>query len=220
MKRKNIFGFQSARAPKRGELGWTPHQTKHARKMRALRREAKKHRYDWMEDLPSGGLSAVRSDVALALRGQGIPPKHAKKLARSASGSDFDSLFRSALQRVKGNPMSKKKSKKKKRNSRKGKMPAGLRKYWAKKRARKSNPKRRTRKKKNSRRHKSAGAQLKARLRALGLLPKKRKKNGRRKKAKSHNPKVRKFKCGRCKRFFRMAGNPRACPYCGVKFKR
>ncbi len=105
-----------------------------------------------------------RADLVSALVNLGYTQAAAHKAAAAAKGSDFDSLFRDALKRV--NPMQRtfpavspaaeralrklarsrmpKKSKKKKR-SRKGKMPAGLRKYWARKRAAKAR-----RKKKNS----------------------------------------------------------------------
>jgi hypothetical protein len=109
-----------------------------------------------------GGIwSSVRADVAAALVNQGYDRATAKKAAASAKGSDFDSLFRSAIKR---NPrefpavtdsqlqalrkrvsVMPKKRRTKKKSSRKGKMPAGLKAYWAKKRrakAKRRNPKR------------------------------------------------------------------------------
>ncbi len=119
-------------------------------------RKARKHRYSFLDNWEppmakkaSKGLSAVASDVALALKQQGFSSGDAKRLARSARGSDFESRFRDALSR-RGNPTQKrtqmskkKKSKKKNSRSRKGKMPAGLAAYWAKKRARKANSRKR-----------------------------------------------------------------------------
>jgi hypothetical protein len=107
-------------------------------------RRARKHKYSFLDDgpivKPGRGVSSVVHDVALALKGQGYSAQAAKKAAQSASGSDFESLFRSALSRARGqNPMAKKKKKKK---SRKGKMPAGLRRYWANKRKKKAKAKR------------------------------------------------------------------------------
>jgi hypothetical protein len=148
----------------------------------------------------AGAASGLRAEVAEALIGQGYKKSEAQKMAGRASGSDFDSLFRSAmarnparvfpgsltktertalqkLARLKGkkNPffselselqnlvglgkgMSKKAKRKKKRNPRKGVMPAGLKKYWAKKRAaknrRRSVAKQTRRRKPNARRRK------------------------------------------------------------------
>jgi len=89
-------------------------------------------------------------DLASALVNLGYDKSKAKRMAQSARGSDFDSRLRDALKRNpdKGNGMAKKRSKKKK--SRRGKMPAGLKAYWAKKRrakAKRRNPpnKKRTR---------------------------------------------------------------------------
>jgi hypothetical protein len=96
-----------------------------------------------------------RADLVSALLNLGYSQPAAKKAAASATGSDFDSLFRDAIKRV--NPMKRKfpavsklaeralrklarlgmSTKQKKKNSRKKKMPAGLRKYWEKQRAKK-----------------------------------------------------------------------------------
>jgi hypothetical protein len=147
----------------------------------------------------------VRNDVASALVNLGYPKFAARSAAQMASGSDFESMFRSALGSVKAkNPrvfpgnlssseitalrklvrqktkanrrprrgseenivsVKKRNPKKKKRSkSRKGVMPAGLRKYWAKKRAAKakrSNPK----KKRRTRRKNIRGLHPVARLR-------------------------------------------------------
>jgi hypothetical protein len=115
----------------------------------------------------SGEASALRSEVAEALVGQGYKQSEARKRARMARGSDFASLFRSALgagrnpmrvfpgnlskqeisalrKLVRTKTMATKKKRRKKKNSKKGVMPPGLRKYWAKKRAKK-NPKKRPR---------------------------------------------------------------------------
>lgn len=95
--------------------------------------------------------SSLRSEVAEALVGQGYKRADARKMVARASGSDFNSLFRSAMQKnprvlpemndeqlaairklIRGKTiMAKKRKSKKKRN---GKMPAGLKAYWAKKR--------------------------------------------------------------------------------------
>jgi hypothetical protein len=110
----------------------------------------------------SGGMSAVASDVVLALKEQGYSNADAKRMVRSASGSDFASFFRDAIKRnprmipavtdvqlqalrklVRLKTMATKKRRSKKKNSRKGKMPAGLKAYWAKKRrakAKRRNP--------------------------------------------------------------------------------
>ena len=87
------------------------------------------------------GMSAERHDVELALRQQGYSKSEARKKAVRASGEGFEQLFRSAM---KGNPM--KKSRNRKKRNRKGVMPPGLKRYWAKMRAKK-NPKKRKRKK-------------------------------------------------------------------------
>ena len=111
---------------------------------------------------PSGReSSALRDEVAEALVGQGYKKTDAKKAVQRASGGDFNSLFRSAIGGLKKNPRGttmatkKRRAKKRKRNSRKGKMPAGLKAYWAKKRAKK-NPKRRTKAKRRNPRKKRA----------------------------------------------------------------
>jgi hypothetical protein len=114
------------------------------------------------------GLSKERSDVALALEGQGYKKAEAQKKAAAATGGDFSSLFRSALKKnphrvfpgdltapevlalqklARGGQMAtKKRRQRKKKNPRKGVMPPGLRKYWAKKRAKKKNPAKKKRK--------------------------------------------------------------------------
>jgi len=163
-KKRNLFGI--TRSKSRREVPrprWTMPgliETKRQKKYARGLRKARKHKYDFADDFGksvarSRGMSAVRSDVTLALRGQGFPRGHAKKLAQAASGSDFDSIFRSALSKAKGrNPMSKKKKarKKKKRN---GIMPPALAKYWAKLRGKKARKKKNRRKKKNPRRVKT-----------------------------------------------------------------
>lgn len=112
-----------------------------------------------------GGLTAVQSDVVLALRSEGYSSAEAKKRVQSASGSDFDSLFRDAIRR---NPRQGVKSmatkKRKKKSSRKSKMPAGLKAYWAKKRRAKT--KRRPAKRRNPRK-KRARAKVRTRTRTI-----------------------------------------------------
>jgi hypothetical protein len=106
-------------------------------------------------------LSGARAEVASALLNQGYKEPQARKMAASAKGSDFGSLFRDAIKRnprvfpaisesqiqalrklVRTKHMAKKRKTRKKKNSRKGKMPPGLRKYWAKKRAKKNSRRR------------------------------------------------------------------------------
>lgn len=119
--------------------------------------------------VPGNESSALRNEVAEALVGQGYKKTDAKKAVQRASGGDFNSLFRSAIGGLKKNPrgitMATKKRKRKK-NSRKGKMPAGLKAYWAKKRAKKNGAKkrRRTRKlnpRKRARRRKPVSLRVK-----------------------------------------------------------
>lgn len=156
-KRNLYFGFGPA--PKKERL--TVYRRPKGRVPRASRASRASH--------PSQGVrDPVRSDVASALVNLGYSAKAAAAKAAKAAGSDFTSLFRSAMQQnprvlpemtdeqiagihklIKGNAMAQKKRKsKKKRSSRKGKMPAGLRKYWAKKRAAKA-------RRKNSRRRRT-----------------------------------------------------------------
>ena len=91
------------------------------------------------------GMTAVESDVALALRGQGYDKSTAKRLAQRAyetSGDKgFDNVFRTALKGK--NPMAKK------RKRRKNKMPAALRAYWAKRRRKKNSAHQRKKRKTN-----------------------------------------------------------------------
>ncbi len=89
-------------------------------------------------------------DLKSALVNLGYPSAKARVMAKSARGDGFDSKLRDALKR---NPLGgimaqKKRRSKKKRNGRKGKMPAGLKEYWAKKRrakAKRRNPTKRKR---------------------------------------------------------------------------
>ena len=106
-----------------------------------------------------GAGSAAAGEVVEALVGQGYKRADAKRMVARATGSDFDSLFRSALAKknpreipavtddqlqalrklIKRNSMAQRKRKsKKKKNSRTGVMPPGLKAYWAKKRAKKT----------------------------------------------------------------------------------
>src|SRR5579863_5772266 len=96
------------------------------------------------EKAPSARALGALSELRSALKNLGYTAPQAKQMARSARGSDFDSQLRDALS--KRNPMATKKKKKKKKN---GKMPAGLRRYWAKMK-RLANPKKR--KKRNKKR--------------------------------------------------------------------
>jgi len=142
MKRKNIFGFQSARAPK----GKFRHpgliQTAGQRRMAAFGRRRRD------AGPSSGSRPQVDQSLLSALANLGYKKPVAREMAARAQGKDFDARLRSALaMNPKGKQMSKKKKAKK---SRKGKMPAGLRKYWAKKRAAKA------------RRHKSANRKPRA----------------------------------------------------------
>jgi len=113
--------------------------------------------------------STLRAEVASALINQGYAPKTARAKAAKASGADFTSLFRSAMQQnprvlpemtdtqiaairklIKGNAMAQKKKKSKKKNARRRKMPAGLARYWAKKRAQKNARRRNSAKKRKA----------------------------------------------------------------------
>lgn len=113
------------------------------------------------------GDSSLRSEVIEALIGQGYKRADARKMVARASGSDFNSLFRSAMQRnprvlpemndeqlaairklLRGTTIMAKKRKSKKKRTRRNGMPAGLKAYWARKRrakAKRRNPKRRRR---------------------------------------------------------------------------
>ena len=156
------------------------------------------------------GPSALRDEVAEALVGQGYKKTDAKKAVQRASGGDFNSLFRSAIGGLKKNPRvfpgdlsdteisalrklarlktmatKKRRAKKRKRNSRKGKMPAGLAAYWRKKRAKK-NPKRRTKAKRRTPRKKRARRRkpVSMRVRNFRRTPRK----PRRRRARASNP--------------------------------
>ena len=118
------------------------------------------------------GRGVDRSDLVSALVNLGYAPAVAKRTAARAKGSDFNEQLRDALKGLKKNPrrqfpavapkaaealrklsrLSMRKTRKKKRNSRKGKMPAGLKAYWAKKRAKKNAARRRRRPRKTVRR--------------------------------------------------------------------
>lgn len=105
-----------------------------------------------------------RADLISALVNLGYDRSKARSMAVAAQGSDFDSQLRDALKRnprilpemtdaqitairklIRGKSMAQRKRRTKKKNSRKGKMPAGLKAYWAKKRAAKAkrNPRKR-----------------------------------------------------------------------------
>jgi RuvA, C-terminal domain len=97
-----------------------------------------------------------RADLVSALVNLGYDKSVAKRAAAAASGSDFDSQLRDALNRlskknprVRTNTMQKKR--KKKRKKKRNKMPSGLRKYWLKMR-RKKNSRKISRKRNASRR--------------------------------------------------------------------
>lgn len=112
-KRKNLFGLTRSKA--RPDLpGGGPGliESKRQRRYAKALRKARKHRYGWLEDVgPAGiagtreriprGMSAIASDVALALQEQGFTKSEAKKAAQRARGSDFNSRFREALNLVK-----------------------------------------------------------------------------------------------------------------------
>ena len=164
MKRRNLFGFQSARAPKGKYHAPGLIQTGRQRRVAKAIRHARLYRPGALTGTrPS---SALGSDVVLALKGQGYRSADAKRAVSRASGSDFESLFRSAMGKIRGNPMSKKKKSKKKRNRRprKGVMPPALRRYWAKKRAAKQN---RRRKRKNPGYHRASTVMPRFRRRKL-----------------------------------------------------
>lgn len=142
---------------------------------------------------------------------------------------------------TKANPMSKKKTSKCRNSSRKGKMPAGLKKYWAKKPAQKRARRRKAKKnppyhprtvmkrfrkgklRSRSGRKVTSPSQAKAillnELRASGydIAPKPNPR--RRRKAKRNPRKMKGFKCGRCKRTFKMNSRPKSCPFCRIRFK-
>lgn len=135
----------------------------------------KKTRPQRTADKSSGG--GMRADVISALRNLGYSGKEATARAKVARGSDFDSVLKSALQVGRKNPMATKKRKKKK--SRKGKMPAGLRKYWAQKRAKKA--KRRKKANPRPRRRRKNSARSRRRY-VFNINPRKRRKTSRRRK--------------------------------------
>jgi hypothetical protein len=154
-KRNLYFGFGPASKKERAQASTWTFQKKRARGARGA---------------SGAGLSGARAEVASALLNQGYKEPQARKMAAAAKGSDFGSLFRDAIKR---NPrvfpgslteseiqalrklaratmaQKKKRRTRKKKNSRKGTMPAGLRKYWAKKRAKKNS--RRRKAKRNTR---------------------------------------------------------------------
>jgi len=108
-----------------------------------------------------GSAGSLRADVISALTNLGYKAKDAAEKAAKATGDDFNSLFRSAMKQnprvipdvtdeqlkalrklVRSNRMAQKKRKSKKK---KNPMPAALKRYWAKKRARKAKAKRKKR---------------------------------------------------------------------------
>ena len=102
MKRRNLFGFQSARAPKGKYRAPGMIQTERQRRVARLARRARLYRPGALTGTrPS---SALGSDVVMALQGQGYKKSQAKQAVSRASGLDFDSLFRSAMGKVRGNP--------------------------------------------------------------------------------------------------------------------
>lgn len=141
---------------------------------------------------------------------------------------------------VRQNPGASKMSKKKrKRKSGKGKLNPGLRRWMAKQRAKKSRRRRARRNPpykpktvmKRFRRgtlRSSSGRKVRSEAQARGVLlselrsmgyhiaprpnPKRKKKHSR--------PKLKQYKCGRCKRIFKMNRRPKSCPFCRTRFSK
>jgi hypothetical protein len=185
MRRKNIyFGFGPAAKKERLTVYRRPKQRQrpisHGRQKRGDGSWAPK---------------VERADLISALVNLGYDRSVARKMATSAQGSDFDSQLRDALRRnprilpemtlpqiaairklIRGGRMAQKKRRTKKKNSRKGKMPAGLKAYWAKKRRAKANPLKRRRKKKNPRARVRTRTIVRYRTRKVKVYPKRRRK--------------------------------------------
>jgi hypothetical protein len=89
--------YTSAHARARGITRQAPGliQSKRQRRVAGMVREARGH---------SRPARSLTSDVSSALRNLGYSAAAAKRAARSASGSDFNSLFRSAQEQVRSNP--------------------------------------------------------------------------------------------------------------------
>ena len=182
-KRRNaLFSFHPGllTGRQRRARGRVPYNRKAAAMMR---RQRARIEAPWPKKFV-GSSSAVRDEVAEALVAQGYRKADAQKMARSASGDDFSSLFRSALARnprfipavtdeqlkalrklvrQKKTMAGKKRRSRKKRNSHKGTMPAGLRKYWARKRAAKA------RRRANARKARRRNARPRPRRRKVSL---------------------------------------------------
>lgn len=153
MRRKNIyFGFGPAAKSERLTVYRRPKGSSGPRRSRSRGPHRKE--------------AGASGDLVSALVNLGYDKAKARSMAASAQGSDFDAQLRDALRRnprilpemtlsqiaairklIRGGRMAHKKRRTKKKNSRKGKMPAGLRRYWAKKRAAKTkrNPRKRNR---------------------------------------------------------------------------
>jgi len=152
VRRKNVyFGFGPAKKSERLTVYRRPKGASGPRRSRSRG--------------PQRRETGASGDLVSALVNLGYDKAKARSMAASAQGSDFDAQLRDALRRnprilpemtlsqiaairklIRGTRMSQKKRRsKKKRNPRKGKMPAGLRRYWAKKRAAKAkrNPRKR-----------------------------------------------------------------------------
>lgn len=132
MKRRNALfsfhpGFLTGRQQRaRGRVPYNRRVAAMLRKARGSGRRAS-----------SSGGGGDRSDLVSALVNLGYKRPAAKQAAARAIGSDFDSMLRDSLKSLK-NPRSRATMQKKKKRNRKRKMPAGLRKYWAKKRKQKA----------------------------------------------------------------------------------
>ena len=152
MRKRNIYlGFGPAsKKQQKGRLTLYRKPKASSRKSAAASRE---HR----GTSRGSGDSSLRSEVAEALIGQGYKRPDARKMVAKASGADFASLFRDSIKKnprvlpemtaeqlaaieklIKGKAAMAQKKKKSKKKTGRSKMPAGLKAYWAKKRAAKA----------------------------------------------------------------------------------
>lgn len=177
-----LFSFHPAMLPgkqQRKRYGRTPYNRRVAAMVRKARGKSLPANRPAARSTGSGAES--RADLVSALVNLGYVKPIAKQAAAAARGTTFDEQLRDALAKVK-NPMKKRnaippaskcpfckmlghpcidhmpKRKKKKKN---GKMPAGLRKYWAKIRAKKNARRRAAKAKANPRKKKAAAKKTK-----------------------------------------------------------
>jgi hypothetical protein len=148
MKRARNAGFSFHPALERPRQRTRRGAVPYNRRVAAIFRKARAGRGITSREFKIAAAGKDRADVASALVNQGYSRGDARKMAQRARGSDFDSMLRDALRR---NPMSKKTKKKKRNRPRKGVMPAALKAYWAKRRKKAKNPKRKTRRPKKMR---------------------------------------------------------------------